>query len=363
MIIGIDASRANKKAKTGVEWYAFHLIEQLKKIDQANRYFLYTNEKLQAPLAVCPNNFFEKVLKWPLRKFWTLGRLSLEMFFGERPDILFVPAHTLPFRKAKKKTVVTIHDIGFEHFPKLYNWPAKIYHKFSIQIIKKLADKIITVSEFCKNDLIDVYNLPADKIEVVYNGFDNEKYFVRDSFEKLCQDSYVLFIGRIEEKKNMPRLIEAFAEFKKKDATNLKLVLVGLPGFGIQKVKENIEKFNLQNEVILTGWQAEENLLNWLAGARMFVFPSLFEGFGIPIIEAMAMGIPVACSKTTALGEIAGDSALTFDPEDTGAIAEAIFSLNTNEALRLNLREKGLKRAVDFSWEKCAGETLKVLLS
>ena len=169
MKIGIDASRANKPKKTGVEWYSYHLIEEFKKIDKENRFFLYTNKPLTGQLAVCPDNFKETVLNWPIPRSWTLGRLSLEMKFGKnKPDVLFVPAHTIPLLNPKK-SVVTVHDIGFEHFPEVYNWADKLYHKFTIQFIKRFATKIITISEFSKNDLIDTYKIAPEKIKVVYN--------------------------------------------------------------------------------------------------------------------------------------------------------------------------------------------------
>jgi len=362
MIIGIDASRANKKEKTGVEWYSHHLIEELKKIDSENQYFLYTNKKLGEPLSNCPQNFLEKILRWPLRRFWTLGRLTLEMIFGERPDVLFVPSHTLPLWPGKKKTVVTVHDIGFEHFPKLYRWPVKVYHKISIRIIKLLADKIITVSEFSKKDLAKVYKIDPAKIEVAYLGYDREKYFPKNDFVKMSDSPYFLFVGRLEEKKNIGRLIEAFAEFKKNDSQNMKLVLLGLPGFGFENFLTQIENCGLQKDVLILGWQSTENVANWLAGARAFVFPSLFEGFGIPIIEAMACGIPVACSKTTALGEIAGQAALTFDPMSVVEIVESLQRLSGDEILRNELRAKGYERAKEFSWKKCAEKVRNVLL-
>ncbi len=363
MIIGIDASRANKKTKTGVEWYAYHLIQEFKKIDSENHYFLYSNERLSFDLGKCPDNFTEKVLSWPFKKFWTLGRLSWEMFSKRKPEVLFVPAHTLPFFSAKKKTVVTIHDIGFEHFPHLYNWSAKIYHKFSIQVIKRLADKIITVSEFCKNDLVENYKIDPKKIVVIYNGYDEQNFFVREKATPLAESPYAIFVGRLEEKKNISRLVEAFANYKKKSNSDLKLVLVGSRGFGFEKIQQKIIENNLTTEVIITGWLSTDKYAEALSGAKFFIFPSLFEGFGIPIIEAMACGVPVACSGTTSLAEIAGDSAFTFDPQSIEEMKGAFEVLEKDENLRGELKARGLIRAKQFSWGKCARETLQVLLS
>jgi len=412
MIIGIDASRANKPHKTGVEWYSYHLIEQFKKLDRRHQYFLYTNKPLTGALAICPPNFKEVRLKWPIPRSWTIGRLSWEMKFGKyRPDVLFVPAHTLPLLNPKK-SVVTIHDIGFEHFPEAYHWADKLYHKLIIQIIKRAANKIIAPSDFTKNDLIKTYHLAPEKIAVIHNGYDNQKYRRLDSVipaqacpacnigagicdtksVNLSTDSgqprsrvasgmteartylktkyqidfpYILFIGRLELKKNIPRLVEAFGLFKARHPQSPhKLVLVGTKGLTFNLVAAQIKKFHLEKDIIMPGWVGDDDLPLFLNCADLFAFPSLFEGFGIPILEAMACGCPVICSNTTSLPEVADGAALMFDPTDTEAMATALEKMLTAEDCQ-NTKEKliiaGLARANHFSWEKCARETLEAL--
>lgn len=367
MIIGIDASRANKPHKTGVEWYSYHLIEQLKQIDRENHYFLYTDRPLEGDLAKCPANFEEVVLSWPLPRFWTLGRLSLEMKWGKKkPDVLFVPAHTIPLL-TPRATVVTVHDIGFEHFPELYPWADKLYHRFSIKIIKRKVDRILTVSNYSKEDICDFYNIPKHKVKVVLNGYDNTKYkqmSVADyDLEKFkIFDDYILFVGRLEEKKNTPRLIEAFGEFKKKHPTDKhKLVLVGKEGFGFDRVVQNIEKYKLQDQVIMPGWVGDNDLPKLLNRAKAFIFPSLFEGFGIPIVEAMACGCPVLCSNTTSLPEAAGEAAVLFDPVKTSEIVSALERVLLDDTIRQTLSEKGLRHSAKLSWQKCAVQTLDII--
>lgn len=375
MLIGIDASRANKPRKTGVEWYSYHLIEELKKIDSSNRYFLYTNEPLRGELAKCPPNFEERLLKWPLPRLWTLGRLSLEMKFGRpAPDVLFVPAHTIPFL-TPKRVVVTVHDIGFEHFPGLYSLPDKLYHRFSIQLIKRFASKIITVSNFSKRDLIDIYKINPEKIKVIYNGYDDTRYKIENQIPPNSQfdrvgktersgelNSYILFIGRLEEKKNVARLVETFGMFKQRHpADRHKLILIGKPGFGFERVQKVIAQSGLQREIEMPGWVDEEELPDYLRQAALFVFPSLFEGFGIPVLQAMACGCPVICSNTTSLPEIAGDAALTFNPEKPEEICARMEQVLLNPEVSESLREKGLRQVKNFSWRKCAEETLAVL--
>lgn len=371
MIIGIDASRANKPKKTGVEWYSYHLIEEFKKIDKENQFFLYTNEPLRGELAICPRNFKEVVLNWPIPRSWTLGRLSWEMKFGKYiPDLLFVPAHTIPLLNPKK-SVVTVHDIGFEHFPEVYSWADKLYHKFTIQFIKRYATKIITVSNFSKEDLEKTYKIDPGKIKVVYNGYDQATYKVLDRQE--CRDylkekyqidgPFILFIGRLEMKKNIVRIVDSFIKFKKAHSDNQhKLVLVGKPGFGYEKAIELIEKNGFQDQVIFPGWVSDKDLVKFHNASSLFLFPSLFEGFGIPVLEAMACNEPVVCSNTTSLPEVAGQAALQVNPEETAEIVQALEKVLLNREVAEDLRRQGLERVKRFSWRKCAEETLNELL-
>ena len=367
MQIGIDASRANKKHKTGVEWYSYHLIEQFKKIDRENRYFLYTNVPLIGDLADCPENFIEKVLDWVIQRSWTLLRLSFEMKFGkDRPDVLFVPAHTIPLFNPKR-SIVTIHDIGFEHFPEVYPWADRFYHKFIINFIKYFATKIITVSNFTKIDLIRTYGIDRAKISVVYNGYDNEKFRVLPRNEEFLRENkidfpYMLFVGRLEQKKNIVRLVKAFSIFKKNNPTdNHKLILIGRAGFGFAEIEQTILDCHLADDIVIQGWVGDNDLPLFLNHADLFVFPSLFEGFGIPIIEAMACECPVICSNTTSLPEVAGEAALMFNPEKEEDMAGRMEQVLFNPEVQDSLRIKGARQAERFSWRKCAEETLEIL--
>ncbi len=365
MKIGIDASRANKQKRTGVEWYSYHLIEEFKKIDSENQYFLYTNEPLRGELGVCPKNFKECVLKWSIPRSWTIGRLSWEMKFGKDiPDVLFVGAHTLPLLNPKK-AIVTIHDIGFEHFSEAYHWADKLYHKLIIQLIKRVATKIITVSQFTKQDLIKTYGIPEKRIVVVMNGYDDRKYKLVPASKDSLKDKYkidfpyILFVGRLELKKNIPRLVEAFGLFKQKNPDDKhKLVLVGTKGLTFPLVEEQIKKFNLEKEIIFSGWVSDDDLPIFHNNADLFVFPSLFEGFGIPILEAMACGCPVICANTTSLPEVAGEAALMFDPLKVDEIVARMEQVLFNPEVAESLRVKGLEQVKQFSWRKCAEETL-----
>ncbi|MEW6407201.1 MAG: glycosyltransferase family 1 protein [Patescibacteria group bacterium] len=371
MLIGIDASRANRALKSGTEWYSYYLILELAKIDRKNRYFLYTPEKLRGELTNLPKNFEEKILSWPPKKLWTMARLSFEMLIAPL-DLLFVPAHIIPII-SPKNTLTAIHDLGFLRYPQFYSKKELKYHRFGLRQAIKKAIKIITISEFSKKELIELCCMPSEKIEVIYLGF-SPKYkqiLDRQKTETILEKyhipkniPYILYIGRLEYKKNTPRLISAFAKFKKLNPElRHKLVLVGSFGVGKEEVFKNIKKYNLEKEVIMPGWIIEDDLSYILSGASLFVFPSLYEGFGIPILEAMAACVPVCAAARASIPEVAGRAALFFDPENEEEMAKSIEKILKNLNLQKELKEKGKKRASAFSWEKCARRTLKVLES
>ena len=400
MIIGIDASRANRSLRTGTEWYSFYIIQHLARIDRKNQYILYLDKEAAADLkaAVFPyDNFRFRRLYWPWRYFWTLGRLSLEMLF-RRPDVLFVPAHSLPLFHPRR-TINTIHDIAFLREGGLYqarglrlgsktgrnflNLLARLltfgryesnsldYLAWSTAYALKHAQKIIAVSEFTKNEIIDVYSSKfADKIEVVHNGYPRELYFPRSDKEDRrrilekygLEEPFFLYVGRLEKKKNTPALVEAFALFKEcNPGSKLRLVLIGNAGYGYDEVKYIVEEYNLGREVAMPGWVDEEDLPFIFSAASAFVFPTLHEGFGIPVLQAMACGVPAIVSDLPVLREILADAPVYFDPRNGDSLASALSEIINNEKLRKEAAAKGMARAEIFSWEKSAEETLKIL--
>jgi len=371
MLIGIDASRANKSEKTGTEWYSYHLIAELKKIaDQKDQFILYSREKLKGDLGELPKNWQSKILSWRPKKLWTQIRLSWEMR-RHPPEALFVPAHTLPFVHPKK-TVTTCHDVAFLRLPQVYDWPALKYHEFAIKFAVRHAAKIITVSEFTKSEILEFFKISAGRIAVVPNGYDSNRYKVIDdkgAVEKVLakykiSQPYILYVGRLELKKNTPGLVEAFKILEDDSQfAGLKLVLVGQPGFGFEKVAKAIVDNDLHDQIIMPGWVEPEDLPYLMNGAASFVFPSFYEGFGIPILEAMASGTPVICSGIPALREVALEAAYFIDPYEPKNIAEGIARVLGDSHLQEDLKIRGLDRASQFSWERCAGETWKVLES
>jgi glycosyltransferase involved in cell wall biosynthesis len=424
MVIGIDASRANRTHKSGTEWYSYYLIRCLAKLDKDNQYILYTDQPLNGGLADLTteqyfdngeennlpnfdrngfqiikspyNNFKAKILKWPFNFFWTQGRMSLEMIFS-RPDILFIPAHALPIIHPKK-SIVTIHDIGFERDRRLYskneigpigvkkrillNFFVRIFTlgKFGANTLDYLhwstryainhAHKIITVSNFTKIELEQYYKADKDKISVIHNGY-NEHIFKKINDENKIKnvlakyginDKYILYVGRIERKKNTPALIEAFSIAREKNKNiKQKLVLVGDASYGYDETNYMINEYAVGNEVILPGWVKEEDLPYFYNGADAYIFPSNYEGFGIPLLQAMACGVPIAASCGTSIPEVVGEAAIFFDSYDAYSIAKIIEKILTDEILRKKLVKAGLARIDNFSWEKCAKETWQLI--
>jgi glycosyltransferase involved in cell wall biosynthesis len=424
MIIGIDASRANLDHKSGTEWYSYYLIRWLSKLDDKNEYILYTDKLLKGGLLDLTteqyfegegqfneikfdkngyqiikskfNNFKAKILKWPFDFFWTQGRLSLEMLL-HRPDVLFVPAHTLPVIHPKK-SIVTIHDIGYERQNCLYggneigpdNKKAKRllnflvglftfgkyqansvdYLKWSTEYALRKADRIITISSFSKEDLKNYYKFDYKKIRVVHNGYNKFLYKHINDPEKIkvimekydIEGPYILYIGRIERKKNISALVEAFAILRENNkGLSHRLVLVGDASFGFDEIKYMIREFDLVNEIILPGWVDEVDVPYLFNGASAFVFPSNYEGFGIPLLQAMACGVPIAASNKTSIPEVVGDAALLFNPDYSLSIADALRDIIKDQKIREKLIANGFERIKQFSWEETAKKTLDII--
>lgn len=361
MIIGIDGSRTAKDAHTGTEIYSTKLIQTLMQIDFNNQYIIYTPKDLSTKLGVFSKNFSQFVMPFP--KLWTQIRLSWEMLKDRsKIDVLFIPSHTIPLIHPKK-TVVTIHDLGFLHFPELYNKSELAYQKFGLNLAIRHAAHIITPSIYTKKDIVSNFGINPNKISVIYHGFDDELYKPRLYPKKEEEDLYILSIGRLEYKKNIIGLIESYDILRREPKVKHKLVLAGKPGYGYEKyleIKKTLPE-NVQKDIIELGYVGNKELSGWMKNADIFFFPSLFEGFGFPVIEAMASGIPVVASKTTSIPEVAGSAAMLVNPNKPFDMAVALSKLINDKKLYKTFVSKGKVRANLFSWEKSASQTLEVL--
>jgi glycosyltransferase involved in cell wall biosynthesis len=359
MLIGIDASKVVKPFKTGTETYTVELLKALSEIDPRNDYLLYTPKPFGNRLPNLGKNFKERVI--PFGRFWSQIRLSGEMM-TKKPDVLFVPAHTTPMIHPKK-TVVTIHDLGFKHFPELYSPSEILYHNWAMNRAIKGSSHIIAISEFTKKDLLENFTLDPTKITVVYEGYDQEIF--RPAKTKKANKPYILFVGRLEEKKNIVKMIEAYEFLRREPNIKHQFVLAGRPGFGYEKIEAAIAKLpkKIRDDIILPGYVSQEKYVELLQNADALFFCTRYEGFGLPPLEAMATGVPVVASNRTSIPEIVGKAGLLVDPDKPYDMAVALSKLLNSQSLQKALISKGLVRASMFSWKKCAEQTLEVLMN
>jgi glycosyltransferase involved in cell wall biosynthesis len=301
-----------------------------------------------------------------------LGKLIQKMFLiplyikKNNPDVIHDTYHFAPFLFLKKfKKVITVYDITPILYPETHKISRIFMHKYFFSPILKSSDKIISISENTKRDIIKHFKIPEDKIKVIPLAA-NENFRKLDENETSKIKSkyninfpFILYVGTLEPRKNIPNLLNAFYKIKKQGIAH-KLVIAGGKGWKYKEIFETIEKLNLQNDVIFTGYVPDEDLPGLYNAADLFVYPSLYEGFGLPPLEAMQCGTPVITSNTSSLPEVVGDAGIMVNPHDIGELANKMYEVLTNKDLRKELSKKGIERAKLFSWKKCAEETLKV---
>ncbi len=366
MIIGIDASRAFLKKRTGIEEYSYQVIKHLRAELSGQTVFLYVRAKkvwrgwrfvselpiIDFPL---PENWSVKALWAP--RFWTQIRLSLEMLLHP-PDVLFIPAHTVPLIHPKR-TVVTIHGLEYEFCPEAYSWYERWYMRLSIRCSCRWAEMVVCVSENTRSDVIRLYRVPEERTRVIYEGYSTEVSSLKSqTYNQVLP--YILFIGRLEERKNILRIIEAFEILKEKYQIPHELVLVGKPGYGYEKIRSKIQ--NLQSNIRIheLGYVSESEKWQLLQGADVFVFPTLYEGFGIPVLEAQSVGIPVVTSNVSSLPEIAGEGAIFVDPLSAERIAEGVWLILSDADRRNAIIAKATQNVSRFEWASCARELARL---
>lgn len=379
MKIGIDGSRAFLKQRTGIEEYSYQVIKHLVTKLNSHQVILYIRKDQESEIRkqgiFFPKNWKIKIINFP--RLWTQAGLSLEMLFHPI-DALFIPAHTVPIIHPAK-TIVTIHGLEYEKFPQAYSFWERFYMWFSIKNSCRWASRIIAVSKNTKNDLMELYGVSSDKINVIYEGVDdnfqpassagrfpvfNDKIINPeiDTKYEIKDTKYLLFVGRLEERKNIVGMVSAFEILKEEYNIPHKLVLVGKNGYGAEKIKEKIEKTEYRDEIILPGFVSEEEKLDLMKNAEVFLFPTFYEGFGLPILEAQALGVPVVAANTSSLPEIGDYSAAYCDPTEPKGIADAIHALISDSGYRNNIIKKGMENVKRFSWEKCAEEIAGLLV-
>ncbi len=363
MIIGIDGNEANVNEQVGVSVYTLNILNHFQQIaTESVRFTVY----LRNP----PKDFLPQeteYFKYTLvngRVLWSQVFLPLHLNLKRGIDIFFSPAHYSP-RFCPVPLTVTIHDLSYFYYPdeflkkdlyKLKNWT-----QYSIENAKH----IIAVSKNTKKDILKFYpHIPEKKITVVYNGFEKNIIGTGRNLSlqqyNLQPNRYLLYVGTLQPRKNISTLLKSFAQYSKQDE-KMQLVLVGKKGWMYNEIFKQVGEYNLQERVIFTGYIPDNELAVLYKNAFCYILPSFYEGFGIPILEAMSYGCPVISSFTSSLPEIGGNACEYFDPSSSETLTDRIIELQEAPDHRKELIKRGLDRVKEFSWEKCATETLKIL--
>ncbi len=335
----------------GVHFYTKNLIKQLLKIDKKNKYSFIHCEK---------NEFFKNTENHIIKQHHYPGSESLRRFIiiprlikKLSPDIVLQPCHIGPFLIPKHvKRAVTIHDLTPVTYKKFHTPRGIIVHQLFLKKTLQNADLILTPSKTTASDIRKLYN-PQASISVTPLGINNPK---ETNFPRPIEEPYILYLGTIEPRKNLETLVDAFMELKIQNQIPHKLVFAGAIGW---KSKKLLEKIKNNKEIILTGYLQEDEKTTYYKHADMFVYPSIYEGFGLPPLEAMSHGVPIICSTGGSLKEIFSNHALIFEPKDKKRLKEHILSLLNNQELKNKLISNGLSYAKTFTWEDTAKKTLK----
>jgi glycosyltransferase involved in cell wall biosynthesis len=364
MKIGIDFHSA-EQAGSGNCTYIRNLVESLIDLNTDNEYFLYITDSAYPYYRKFDNrrNIYIRPLagKDAPRRLLSLGLKT----YHDRIDILHVQYVAPPFFRGK--LVVTIHDISFLHYPKYFAFGKRVYLKYLVPYTLRKSHQIITVSEFSRQDIIRTYHVPADKIQLTPEAA--HPRFIPDTIlqeqkallRKLgIQDKYLLFVGRLDVRKNISALISAFSMIKRTKAIPHQLVIAGRQDFLRGPLQKQILAEDILPHVVFTDFVPEELLPTLYAHAEVFVYPSFYEGFGLPVLEAMASGCPVIASNTSSLPEITGDAGLLVNPHQPEKLAQAIWMVISDGILRESLRRKGLERSRKFNWRETAERTISV---
>lgn len=366
MLIGIDASRALVAQRTGTEAYSLHLVRALLNEPTSHRFRLYLNAAPPAGLFPASSHGELRVIPFP--RLWTHVRLSAEMLL-DPPDLLFVPSHVLPLAHPRR-SVVTVHDLGHRYYPEAHTATQRLYLEWSTRYHVRSAAHLIADSEATKADLVRLYGADPERVTVSYLGIDPALHPIRDPNLILgvrhkygIEGPYLLYVGTLQPRKNLVRLIEAFATLVQRGATgaDLTLVLAGKRGWMSEGILAKAREAGIAGRVHVAGYVDERDLAALYSGATLFVIASLYEGFCLPVLEAMACGTPVVCSNTSSLPEVVGDAALTFDPHDVEEMAAAMGRLLVDSNLRVELVARGHERCARFTWGACARRVIDVL--
>ncbi|TDX59260.1 glycosyltransferase family 4 protein [Orenia marismortui] len=371
MKIGLDI-QSTLKNKTGVGWYTQNIIENLADNElEFEGYAFNFLGRNNIHKSISTLNFdvkINKILPYSLyRRIWSYLPIPYNHLVNSQADIFHFFNYILP-PKIRGKVIVTVYDMVYKLFPetmtkKNYRWLEK-----GLQRSINRADKIITISKSAKKDIMKYLAIDEEKIEIIYPGIDHELYSselkvgkVKELREKYnIPKNFILYLGTLEPRKNIGRIIDAYAKYQQQAKDDISLVLAGKKGWMYQEIFDKVKEHSLEDKVVFTGYVNEIDKPAIYKMSKLFIFPSLYEGFGMPVLEAMASATPVITSNISSLPEVVGDAALLVDPYDISDISSVIKRILEDKKLQLRMIEQGLKQSAKFSWQKSAEKLLTV---
>lgn len=362
MEIVVNTRLLIKNKLEGIGWFTFETLKRIT-TNHPDDHFIFLFDRDFDPEFIFSNNVTPIILSPPARHpilfYWWFEFSVANLLNKLKPDLFFSPDGYLSL-KANCKQLAVIHDISFEHYPNDVSFLVRKYYKHFFPRFAKKATRIATVSQFSKNDISNTYQINPELIDVVYNGCNTLYVPVSVDIQKKTKETfthncnYFVFVGALHPRKNISRLFEAFDKFKSKQSNNMKLVIVGEKYYWTKEIKCSFIQMKFKEDVIFTGRLSAENLKNVIASAFAMTYIPYFEGFGIPILEAMNCDIPVITSNVTSMPEVAKDAAIFVDPFSVDSISSAMLSIYSDKELRNSLIEKGRIRKLDFNWDKAA---------
>jgi glycosyltransferase involved in cell wall biosynthesis len=371
MNIGIEAQRIFRPKKHGMDVVAIELIKNLQAIDNVNQYTIYAREGVNDIFTEAPN-FRISMLPSYTYADWEQVKLVREIK-KQKPDLLHCTANTAPL-SLKVPLIVTIHDIIYleqvDFKGTAYQNLGNLYRRFIVPRIAKTAELILTVSEFERDNILKKFQFPEEKVQVLYNGVGtqfNTSYPQSDieAFRKQYNlpSEFIMFLGNTAPKKNTPNVIKAYVQYCKENEDAIPLVLLDYKKEFVAKMLEELKQPALLSRFVFPGYVPYKSIPLMYNAATVFLYPSLRESFGLPILEAMACGLPVITSTTSSMPEVAGDAAILVDPYNVDELSKAISKLMSDRQLRTDLRSKGLERIQQFTWKASAEKLLNIYRS
>lgn len=362
MRIAVNTRLLLKGKLEGIGWFTYQTLEHIVRQHPEHEFYFFFDRPYDPQFVFAPN--VKPVVVHPQARhpilFYLWFEWSIPMMLRKYKIDLFLSTDGYASLSTKVPTCLVIHDLAFEHYPEHYVPTHRMYWRHYSPLFARKAKRIATVSTFSKNDISQRYGVSPDNIDVVYNGAhseyrplsDEEKVAVKEKYTNSCE--YFVFAGAIHPRKNVLNLLKAFVAFKKRQPTNMKLVIVGRPAWKYDEVEEMRYLMPFKEDVRWVGYMNVDELSKVIGGAYALVYASLFEGFGIPILEALQCNVPAIVSNTSSMPEVAGEAALLVDPADPDDIAAKMHQLYKDETLRAKLISKAAVQVQKFTWQGAA---------